>query len=59
MKKPKPNYIVATVEECEAIDMTKIYLITPIKNIRAHTPLRFDTAKNIIETNFKMVNPFN
>ena len=45
----KKDKVIGTVgEDLEAIDFTKIYLITLTNNIRAGTQIRFDTAENFI-----------
>jgi DNA primase catalytic subunit len=50
-RKGKGNRIVATVVKGQAMDFTTIYFITTTNNIRAGTPLIFDTAEQVIRTN--------
>lgn len=55
-KKIRKDFVVANVEETQAIDFTIIYKITPIKTIRPNTPLRFDTGTKVITTDFPTEN---
>jgi hypothetical protein len=57
MIKTSKNNIVANVYTYTAMDFTPVYRIRVLKNIKAGSELRFDTATNVITTEIKVAPP--